>query len=114
MNPGYNGRNFKERDTAGAREVAMVNETFQRRFFPHESPLGRHIGWGDSGPTNKEIVGVVKDIKQGDLKEKPKPWTFAATLQNPAPGAVTFYLRTARNPLSVAQAARQGVRLEDG
>ena len=53
---------------------------------------------GDSGPMPYEIVGVVKDIKEGDLKEKPRPWTFAAVLQNPSPGAVTFYVRTARNP----------------
>jgi predicted lysophospholipase L1 biosynthesis ABC-type transport system permease subunit len=90
-----------------------VNETFQRRYFPHESPLGHRIGWGDSGPTDIEIVGVVKDVKVGDLKEKPRPWTFAAVLQNPAPGAVTFYVRTARNPLAVAQAARQAVRRMD-
>jgi predicted permease len=129
MNPGYNemlpgffstagvpliaGRDFNERDTAGAPEVVIVNETFQRRFFPHESPLGHRIGWGDSGPTNMEIVGVVQDLKQGDLKEKTKPWTFTAVLQNPAPGAVTFYVRTARKPLTMAPQARQAVRRMD-
>jgi predicted permease len=107
------GRDFDERDTDGAPEVVIVNETFVKRFFPHESPLGHHLGWGDSGPMPYEIVGVVKDIKEGDLKEKPKPWTFAAVLQNPLPGAVTFYVRTARNPLSVAQAARQTVHRMD-
>jgi ABC-type antimicrobial peptide transport system permease subunit len=49
----------------------------------------------------------------GDLKEKPKPWTFTPVLQNPAPGAVTFYVRTAGDPLTVAQAARQVVRRMD-
>jgi ABC-type antimicrobial peptide transport system permease subunit len=60
-----------------------------------------------------EIVGVVKDMKVADLKEKPKPWTFTPVLQNTAPGAVTFYVRTARDPLTVAQAARQVVRRMD-
>jgi len=129
MNPGYNemlpgffstagvrliaGRDFNERDTAGAPAVVIVNETFQQRFFPHDSSLGHRIGWGGSGPTPMEIVGVVKDMKEGDLKEKPKPWTFTPVLQNPAPGAVTFYVRTARNPLTVAQAARQVVHRMD-
>jgi predicted permease len=129
MNPGYNemlpgffstagvaliaGRDFNERDTAGAPEVVIVNQTFQRRFFPHESPLGHRIGWGDGGPAPMEIVGVVKDMKVADLKEKPKPWTFTPVLQNTAPGAVTFYVRTARDPLTVAQAARQVVRRMD-
>jgi len=129
MNPGYNemlpgffsgasvplmaGRDFNERDTAGTPQVVIVNETFQKRFFPHESPLGHRIGWGDAGPATLEIVGVVRDMKVGDLKEKPKPWTFTPVLQNPAPGAVTFYVRTAGDPLTVAQAARQVVRRMD-
>jgi macrolide transport system ATP-binding/permease protein len=106
MNPGWNemlpgffsaagvaliaGRDFNERDIAGAPEVTIVNETFQKRFFPHESPIGRRIGWGDTGPTDILIVGVVKDMKVGDLKEKPRPWTFTALLQNKTPGATTY------------------------
>jgi len=129
MNPGWNemlpgffsatgvpliaGRDFNERDVVGAPLVTVVNETFQKRFFPHESPLGHHIGWGDSGPTDIEIVGVVRDVKVGDLKEKPKPWTFTAALQNKAPGEFTLYVRTARNPLSVGLASRQAVRRLD-
>src|SRR5580700_3786858 len=105
MNPGWNemlpgffsatgvpliaGRDFNDRDVVGAPLVTVVNETFQKRFFPHESPLGHHIGWGDSGPADIEIVGVVRDVKVGDLKEKPKPWTFTAALQNKAPGEFT-------------------------
>ncbi|MGD0364654.1 MAG: ABC transporter permease [Bryobacteraceae bacterium] len=129
MNPGYNellpgffsaagvrliaGRDFNARDTAGAPEVVIVNETFQKRFFPHASPLGHRIGWGDSGPANLEIVGVVEDMKVGNLKEKAKPWTFTPMLQDPAPGAITFYVRTARGPLAAAQAARAAVRRMD-
>ncbi|MFN7992790.1 MAG: ABC transporter permease [Bryobacteraceae bacterium] len=125
MNPGWNemlpgffsaagaplvaGRDFTERDTAGSTSVVIVNETFQKRFFPHGSPIGRHIGWGGSGPANIEIVGVVKDIKNADLKEKPRPWTFTALLQNPTPGPVTFYVRTARSPIDAARAVQQAV-----
>ena len=129
MNPGYNemlpgffaatgvpliaGRDFSDRDVANSPGVVIVNETFQKRFFPHQNPVGHRIGWGGSGPTGLEIVGVVKDMKLGDLKEKTKPWTFTPVLQNPLPGAVTFYVRTAGNPLAVAQAARQVVRRMD-
>ena len=129
MNPGFNqmlpgffstagvaliaGRDFSDRDTAGAPPVVIVNETFQKRFFPHESPLGHHIGWGDGGPMPLEIVGVVKDMKVADLKEKPRPWTFTPELQDEAPGEVTFYVRTAHNPVVAAQAARQAVRRRD-
>jgi predicted permease len=123
MDPGYNemlpgffstagvrwiaGRDFNDQDTTGAPGVVIVNETFERRFFPHQSPLGHRIGWGQSGPADMEIVGVVKDMKGGDLREKPRPWTFTPVLQNAKPGAAAFYIRTARNPLAMAQAARQ-------
>ena len=123
MNPGWNetlpgffstagvrsiaGRDFTDRDTDGSPGVVIVNETFQKRFFPHQSPLGRRIGWGESGPAGLEIVGVVKDIKGGDLKEKPRPWTFTPVLQNTQPGATTFYIRTVANPLAAARSARQ-------
>ncbi len=129
MNPGWNemlpgffaaagvpliaGRDFNERDTAGAPLVTIVNETFQKRYFPHGSPLGHRIGWGDSGPAGIEIVGVVRDMKEGDLREKAKPWTFTPALQNTAPGAMTFYLRTAGDPLAMAPAARRAVRRLD-
>jgi predicted permease len=130
MDPGYNemlpgffaaagvrwiaGRDFNDRDTAGSPAVVIVNETFQKRFFPHQSPIGHRIGWGESGPSDMEIVGVVKDMKYGDLKEKPRPWTFTPVLQNANPGATTFYVRTARSPLAVAQAARQVLQRLDG
>jgi predicted permease len=125
MNPGFNavlpgffqttgarvilGRDFTERDTAGAPKVVIVNETFVKRFYPHESPLGHRIGWGDVGPLDMEIVGVARDMKGGDLREKAKPWTFTPVLQDEAPAEVTYYLRTNQDPLSLAQAARQSV-----
>jgi len=128
MNPGFNemlpgffaavgvpliaGRDFNEGDTAGAPLVTIVNETFQKRFFPHDSPLGHRIGWY-GGPANLEIVGVVKDMKGGNLKEKPKPWTYTPWLQDPAPGEVTLYVRSAGDPLAVARGARQAVHRLD-
>jgi predicted permease len=125
MNPGFNqvlpgffqttgarviaGRDFTERDAVGAPKVVIVNETFAKRFYPRESPLGQRIGWGGDGPLDKEIVGVARDMKGGDLREKDKPWTFTPELQDETPSEVTFYLRTGGDPLSLAQAARQSV-----
>ncbi len=125
MNPGWNqvmpgffstvgapliaGRDFTERDTAGAAKVVIVNEDFVRRYFPHESPLGRHIGWGGDGPLDKEIVGVARDLKGGDLKEKIKPYTMTPALQDETPSEITFYIRAQRDPLALAQEARRMV-----
>ncbi len=129
MNPGFNqvlpgffetvgarliaGRDFTERDTAGAPKVVIVNEEFVKRFYPHESPLGRRIGWGGDGPITMEIVGVARDIRGGDLKEKIKPWTFTPALQDEHPSEMTFYVRTNQDPLLLAGAARQMVAKSD-
>jgi putative ABC transport system permease protein len=70
------GREFDRRDTATSAPVAIVNETFARHFFPGESPLGRRV---KSLATTFEIVGVVRDSRNLDLRHDPEmamfiPW----------------------------------------
>jgi len=58
------GRSIQELDTAATRPIAVVNEAFVRRFFPHENPIGQHFGMDRIQYANKlEIVGVVRDIR---------------------------------------------------
>ena len=69
------GRAFAESDTAATLPVAIVNETFVRRFFPHGSALGKHvtadIALGDARPTKRTIVGVVRDLRPQFVGEAP-------------------------------------------
>jgi macrolide transport system ATP-binding/permease protein len=58
------GRTFTERDTASSPPVAVVDQTFVRRFYPGEDPLGKRFGLSLPGHRNDyAIVGVVKDAK---------------------------------------------------
>jgi len=50
------GRFFSDRDVKGAHPVVIIDETLQRRYFPNENPLGKHLRFDDS---LREIVGVV-------------------------------------------------------
>jgi predicted permease len=62
--PMVRGRGFTEADNETAAPVAIVNETFVKRFFPHEDPMEKHFGI--DMPENAgtyTIVGVVKDAK---------------------------------------------------
>jgi predicted permease len=73
------GREFGPSDSAKPPQVAIVNETFARRFFPNESPLGRHfrlVGSETNLPDDHEIIGVVKNAKYESLKEKPMPVAY--------------------------------------
>ena len=65
------GRGFEPSDRAGAPPVAVVNESFARRFWPGENPIGRRIDTGRGG--TREVVGVVRDGKYRSLGEAPQP-----------------------------------------
>ena len=64
------GRLFDARDGKDAKPVVLINETFARKYFPNENPLGQQvqIGRREDGPP-REIVGVVGTAKHGNLAE---------------------------------------------
>jgi predicted permease len=67
------GREFTPRDAARARLVAVVNETFVRKFLPPGPALGRHVvmdvAVDGHAPTSWEIVGVIRSVKTNGLAE---------------------------------------------
>jgi predicted permease len=67
------GRTFTLQDNERAPKVAVINETMARRFFPGESAIGRHFGFGDDATHSGdfEIIGIVKNAKYESLRERP-------------------------------------------
>jgi predicted permease len=72
--PMVRGREFTEQDTASSQPVAIVNQTFVNRFFPNQDPIGKHFGI-DFVPYSGswEIVGVFKDFKINNPRDKIRP-----------------------------------------
>lgn len=71
------GRAFTAADNTGAMPVLIVNEEFVHKYFPGQNPIGQHILIGaamgpDFADAPREIVGVVRNLKQVGL-EKPAP-----------------------------------------
>lgn len=61
------GREFDLQDlTASRGPVAVVNQSFVRRYWPNQNPLGKHIN-------KAEVVGVVRDIRMLQLGKEPEP-----------------------------------------
>lgn len=60
------------------RHVAIVNETFARRFFGNRSAIGMHVSMGGPFQTNNpyEIVGVVKDARYFTMRDAVEPMMF--------------------------------------
>ena len=67
------GRWFDSRDVTAAPEAVIVNETFARRFFGNNNPLGARVklGWPEDTSPLREIVGVVADTRQNNLQGDP-------------------------------------------
>ena len=62
--PVLRGRGFTEQDTATSQKVAVVNQSFVKRFFPKEDPIGRHFGVFDQKYAGTfEIVGIVAECQ---------------------------------------------------
>jgi macrolide transport system ATP-binding/permease protein len=72
--PMVRGRNFLESDTDAAPQVAIVNETFVKRFFPNQDPIGQHFGLDLPQYSGSfEIVGVFADFKMNNPRDPVRP-----------------------------------------
>jgi putative ABC transport system permease protein len=81
--PIVEGRAVTESDRPETPRVAVVNETFARRYWPGESAVGKTFHTrGPEGP-RFEIVGVSADHKVLTLSERPTPFLHIARNQRP-------------------------------
>jgi predicted permease len=116
--PLVRGRGFTDRDRPGAPLVAVVNETFARRYWPGQDPLGHRLSTsGDEGPF-LVVVGVARDAKYGTLGEDPRAFFYVPFAQDfrfvRSMGAfvpATVLVRTGGGDLrALAPAIRQAVQ----
>jgi predicted permease len=105
VSPGYwktmgipllEGRDFDSRDAGGKITVAIVNRKFAEHFFGNNTPIGRHVGFGD-GPKSKreiEIVGVAENTLYQGPRDGVERQAFIPFLQTDFPASTSFYVRT--------------------
>jgi predicted permease len=108
--PFLSGRQFTVHDNQHAPAVAIVNQTFQRKFFPNEDVLGKHVTFNDPN-RDVEIVGMVADAKYERQREQDQPLLYTPWQQEPTDiGAMHFALRTTGSPTALADQVREVVR----
>ncbi len=109
------GRAFTAQDSGESQKVAVVNESFARRFFGDpQKALGRFVGYGGRAPkTDTAIIGVVKDAKHASLREPVTRTLFRPYLQISEPQAMTFYVRTWQQPESAESTIRRAMQAVD-
>jgi predicted permease len=85
--PLVRGRLFEETDSLPAPQVAVVNETAARKFWPNEEAIGKRIRWAGMDrydPHVVTIVGVVGDVRHSSLKQEPDPEIYMHFFQRPS------------------------------
>jgi predicted permease len=92
--PILSGRGIDRRDTANSPRVAVINETFARRFFPDGLPVGKHFGMDTPEHSHEiEVIGVVRDAKYLRLDEKPTAMAYYPYTQYIPDWGTGLYLR---------------------
>ncbi len=105
------GRDFDERDSARVPHVVIVNETFARRNFPGEDPIGRTLITG-MAQLPPQIVGVVADVRSTSLNTPPESDYFLPALQRPEP-FTNILVRTNVSPAAMVPVVRDALRAVD-
>ena len=106
--PMFEGRDFDDRDAAGRSPVIIVSRSFERRYFPGRTALGRRVhtsGW-------RTIVGVVADVRMRQLDTAPPMQIYLPLWQFPT-ASVAVVVRSALPPERTASALRALVRNSD-
>jgi predicted permease len=104
--PFLRGRQFTSHDGPSAPNVAIVNETFAKTFFPGQDVLGQRITFGDD--LKVEIVGVAADTKYESQRKEIKPLVYTPWQQDAETiGQMHFALRTDGEPTALAGAVRK-------
>ena len=113
------GRGFTEAEVNGARKVAVVNQTFVKKYLGNENPIGRHVRIAQLAEFDDavkepvfEIIGLVADAKNRGLQEpvEPEIWVPYTVTGSAFRGIL---VRTAREPLTMMSAVEHEIWATD-
>jgi macrolide transport system ATP-binding/permease protein len=105
------GRDFSADDDATHPLVVIVNETFARRFWPAQDPIGKTIKlFNNEAPV--QVIGVIRDIRDVELRAAPAPFAFFP-LRQVFDGNNAFHIRTAGNPNALLPTLRKELQSLD-
>jgi putative ABC transport system permease protein len=125
--PVLRGRDFTDRDTAGAVGVVIINQAMAKQFWPQGDPLrdrliiGKGIGPAFvEGP--RQIIGIVGDVRDASLNQDSRPTMFVpfaqvadgVTALNARITALGWVVRTRGQPHALIPAIQKELREASG
>ncbi|HKD62439.1 MAG TPA: FtsX-like permease family protein, partial [Candidatus Acidoferrales bacterium] len=111
--PLLSGRDITDADTADRPAVVLVSESFARRFWPNNNPLGKHLTLTFYPDITREVVGVVGDVKQHGLDIDMGRETIYNALAQVSRTRAQLVVRTTASPTSLVSAATDAVHEVD-
>ncbi|MEJ2217139.1 MAG: ABC transporter permease [Gemmatimonadota bacterium] len=109
------GRDIRESDRLDQPFVAVVSESFARRYGPDDDPIGKHFQFAFSDRT---VVGVVGDVRVRGLDRPSEPQVYLSDRQVPD-SSLIFYIpkdlviHSTTTPAALLPAVRRIVRAAD-
>jgi putative ABC transport system permease protein len=104
--PLLGGRPFRDDDRENRQLVALVSRSMAKRYWPEADPIGRQLSI--DGVQQLTVVGIVGDVHHASLEAAPQP-TFYVPYRQDAWPSMTFVLRTAVAPNTLAASARAAI-----
>ncbi|HLN58437.1 MAG TPA: ABC transporter permease [Thermoanaerobaculia bacterium] len=102
------GRLLTARDGAQSPKVCVISQTFARRHFPGANPIGQRLLFGFKQSVQREIVGVVADVRRDGLGVVSRPEMYVPFAQEPW-WAAYVVIRTSGDPMRLAAVVRNEV-----
>ncbi|HEV2132909.1 MAG TPA: ABC transporter permease [Terracidiphilus sp.] len=125
--PIVRGRDFNEHDDGSAPGVVLINETFAKKYWGNQNPLGQQMligkGMGPQFTENpRQVIGVVADVHDGGLNRDPFPLMIVPSAQvtdgltklNASIQPMIWMVRTHGDPHQYITAITQQLRLASG
>ena len=104
------GRDFTDQDKGDSKKVVVISEKTAQHYWPGQDPIGKRLkpGATNSDVPWREVIGVVKDVRQNDFIAQPKMQMYFNYRQMKDLAANALVVRTSVEPISLATSVRNG------
>jgi len=109
--PIVGGRDFTDQDKPDSKDVVVISEKTAQHFWPGQDPIGKRLKPGSSTSKSewREVIGIVKDVRQNDLIAPPKMQMYFTYRQPKEIAANALVIRTTVEPMSLAGSVRNAI-----
>ena len=113
--PLVRGRYFNAHDLADGAQVAILDETMARKYWPTEDPVGKRISFEGNAQNRRwrEVVGIVGHVKHVGLEGESRVQYYIPYDQRPSSQTLNLAVRTEGDPTALAGAVREAIRSVD-